>query len=186
MSADLFGRRIEIAGMEILRVTEGRSVSPLGPTHTGMSLLAFEVIVRETETADGEHIPTTAEQVANALIALGWTPPAQGDQQSAGFGLYVPIPIEHHPYDPECCPTRDEPGCSAPPLIWSMLTPAEWIQHWDDLTPERRLKKAAIILDNAEKASRCFLMQHDDEIEELRGRLEAASRRPPTPSGETP
>lgn len=79
MSADLFGRRIEIEGMEVLRVVEGRSVSPLGPARAGMSQLAFEVIVRETETADGEHIPTAAEQVANALVTLGWTPPA-GDR----------------------------------------------------------------------------------------------------------
>lgn len=30
----------------------------------------------------------------------------------SGFGLHVPIPLERHPYDPECCPFRYEVGCS--------------------------------------------------------------------------
>ncbi len=75
MTASLFNRRIEIEGMEVLRVVEGRTVTPFGPAHAGMSRLAFELIVRETETADGQRIPTTAEQVTEALVALGWTPP---------------------------------------------------------------------------------------------------------------
>ncbi|MEV4245239.1 hypothetical protein AB0J63_17710 [Streptosporangium canum] len=72
MTPDLFGRRIEIEGMEVLRVA---SVRLNTDRSTGVGRLTFELIVRETETASGEHIPTTAEQTTAALVALGWTPP---------------------------------------------------------------------------------------------------------------
>lgn len=39
-------------------------------------------------------------------------PKVQG--QTSGFGLRVPIPVERHPFDPDCCPLRAEIGCSPP------------------------------------------------------------------------
>ncbi|WP_326642902.1 hypothetical protein OG884_18755 [Streptosporangium sp. NBC_01755] len=64
-----------------------------------------------------------------------------------------------------------------PPPEGTTPTPAQWIRLWNDLPAEQRLKWAERILGNAEQASRCFLMNHDVEIEELHERLEVASRR---------
>ncbi|MEU3162910.1 hypothetical protein [Streptosporangium sp. NPDC006930] len=68
-----FPGHIEIDGFEVLRIEAARSNIDRS---TGIGRLTLDLRVRETETADGEHIPTTAERVTDALIALGWTPPA--------------------------------------------------------------------------------------------------------------
>lgn len=66
--------------------------------------------------------------------------------------------------------------------LGNRITPAEWVRRWDNLTPEQRLKCAEHILNGAEQAYRCCVMDHEGRIEEL----EAASNRnaPPAWQGE--
>lgn len=65
----------------------------------------------------------------------------------------------------------------APPAAGAVPTPAEWIRRWNDLTPEHRLRQAAISIYNAEQASRCFLMGHEGDAEELREQAQSAHDR---------
>lgn len=56
------------------------------------------------------------------------------------------------------------------------LTPEQWIQGWDKADAAHRLKIAGIAISNAERASRCFLADHDAQAEEIE-RLRADNAR---------
>ena len=47
-------------------------------------------------------------------------------------------------------------------------TPEQWIRMWNEATPERRLEMAARVIVDAQQAERCFLANHEWQIEELR------------------
>lgn len=53
-------------------------------------------------------------------------------------------------------------------------TPAQWIWHWNRATPENRLDKAGQILDGMARSNRCFLHDHEAEIQTLRTELAEA------------
>ncbi|WP_157253175.1 hypothetical protein [Nonomuraea typhae] len=55
------------------------------------------------------------------------------------------------------------------PVEGGTPTPAEWIRAWNDATPDRRLRRAAAIMNAFAKAERCFILDHE-------GRLELAER----------
>ena len=53
-------------------------------------------------------------------------------------------------------------------------TPAQWIRMWNDATAEQRTEWAQRILGDSERASRCFLQNHEWQIENLQGELRRA------------
>jgi hypothetical protein len=64
--------------------------------------------------------------------------------------------------------TLPEPG------VWP--TPAQWIRMWNEATPEQRLQMAARVIADAQQAERCFLANHEWQIEQLRQQVEPKLR----------
>ncbi|WP_326637297.1 hypothetical protein OG884_26575 [Streptosporangium sp. NBC_01755] len=86
MTADLFGRRIEIEGLEILGVVQAHRVT--GPTWSGTPYrVTFELIVREVETADGERVLMTPEQAAEQAAHVLKRAAAWADNPETVSGL---------------------------------------------------------------------------------------------------
>lgn len=54
-----------------------------------------------------------------------------------------------------------------PPSEGVHPTPAEWIYLWNRATPEQRLERAHIVLDNAAAAERCRMSAHAVDLERL-------------------
>ena len=55
-------------------------------------------------------------------------------------------------------------------------TPAQWIWLWNQATPEKRLEVAQRVIDNGERASTCFTLNHEGEVHRLRDAMAAIER----------
>jgi hypothetical protein len=53
--------------------------------------------------------------------------------------------------------TSRDPGCQP--------TPGQWIRRFNDASTEERLTMARIVLDNSDRAARCFQMDHEGRLE---------------------
>ncbi|MEU0102414.1 hypothetical protein [Streptomyces sp. NPDC006267] len=53
-------------------------------------------------------------------------------------------------------------------------TPAQWLWLWNRATPTKRLEIAAAVIDDAARASRCFVGDHEGAIAHYRRRAEQA------------
>lgn len=62
-----------------------------------------------------------------------------------------------------------------PPAPHVTLTPAEWLRKMHDATPEKRLHVIEVLLGEVDRGSRCFQMNHEGVIEDLRAELARAS-----------
>ncbi|MET8864655.1 hypothetical protein ABZW11_17095 [Nonomuraea sp. NPDC004580] len=65
---------------------------------------------------------------------------------------------------------------SEPPAPHVTLTPAEWLWKLHDATPEKRLHVIEVLLGEVDRGSRCFRMNHEGVIEDLRAELARAQR----------
>ncbi|MEV7013288.1 hypothetical protein [Streptosporangium sp. NPDC051022] len=68
------------------------------------------------------------------------------------------------------------PEPEEPRLESGVLTPEQWMQAWNEADAARQLKLAGIVISNAECVSRCFLLDHDAQAEEIE-RLRADNAR---------
>lgn len=57
-------------------------------------------------------------------------------------------------------------------------TPAQWIWHWNQATPEKRLSMAAQIQDGMARSNNCLLNDHEAQIERLRVEAERLREEP--------
>ena len=53
-------------------------------------------------------------------------------------------------------------------------TPTQWLWLWNRATPAKRLKVAAQVMDDAARAGRCFMGDHEKTIDHYRRRAERA------------
>lgn len=58
-------------------------------------------------------------------------------------------------------------------------TPAQWIWHWNQATPEKRLSMAAQIQDGMARSNNCFMGDHEAQIERLRAEVEQLRTKSP-------
>lgn len=53
---------------------------------------------------------------------------------------------------------------------YTVPTPAQWIWHWNRATPAKRLEVAADLMSASERAHRCLMGNHENQLGELRER----------------
>lgn len=119
------------------------------------------VLVSLRETSIGEDAPMYAAVLEDH------------EARTLGHALLLHSAPGVEPDDPSVLPSRTGPKMPdrQEAVHAHITTPEQWIDAWNeaaaDTNAERRLKMAASVIHNAEQASRCFLLDHDAQAEEI-------------------